>query len=87
MSYNANQYLLGTAAIGNIDLDSDLEIIFGKHANNKKGDANPAPKDNSMVIVIKPVDTKAYPRAPAINGAVHGVATTTAKAPVKNEPE
>ena len=38
-----------------------------------------------MVIVIEPVDTKAYPRAPAINGAVHGVATTTAKAPVKNE--
>jgi len=36
MSYNSNQYLLGTPAVGNIDSDNDLEIIFGGYSNQGK---------------------------------------------------
>ena len=33
MEYNAGQYLLGTPAIGDIDDDNELEIIFGSYSN------------------------------------------------------
>ena len=36
MEYDANQYLLGTPAIGNIDDDEELEIIFGGYSNQGK---------------------------------------------------
>ena len=34
--YNANKFLTGTPSIGNIDSDSDLEIIFGGYSTNNK---------------------------------------------------
>ena len=34
LDYNANDYLLGTPALGNLDDDEDLEIVFGSFASN-----------------------------------------------------
>ena len=33
-SYNANRYLIGTPVIGNIDNDSDLEIVVGGYSGS-----------------------------------------------------
>ena len=35
LDYNANQYLIGTPALGNLDDDEDLEIVFGRE-NTKR---------------------------------------------------
>ena len=34
--YNSNKYLVGTPAIGNVDSDADLEVVFGGYANNNQ---------------------------------------------------
>ena len=34
LDYNTNQYLIGTPALGNLDDDEDLEIVFGSFSND-----------------------------------------------------
>ena len=34
--YYADQYLIGTPAVGNIDNDNELEIVFGGYSNQGK---------------------------------------------------
>ena len=36
LDYNANQFLIGTPALGNLDDDADLEIVFGSYSNPGK---------------------------------------------------
>ena len=36
LDYNANQFLISTPALGNLDDDEDLEIVFGTFSNNAK---------------------------------------------------
>ena len=36
LDYDANQYLIGTPALGNLDDDDDLEIVFGSYDNSAK---------------------------------------------------
>ncbi len=33
LDYNTNQFLIGTPALGNLDEDDDLEIVFGSYSN------------------------------------------------------
>ena len=36
LDYNADQYLIGTPALGNLDDDEDLEIVFGGYSSSAK---------------------------------------------------
>ena len=36
LDYNANKFLIGTPALGNLDSDEDLEIIFGSFSSSPK---------------------------------------------------
>ena len=36
LDYNANKFLIGTPAIGNLDSDEDLEIVFGSFSSSPK---------------------------------------------------
>jgi len=52
--YNAGQYLMGTPAIGNIDNDSDLEVVIG-------GYSNPASEQKLFVINPDGSDVVGFP--------------------------
>ena len=59
---------------------------MGIYAINKNGKANPILSAEKTTIMLKIDCVNAKPIATAINGAVHGVAITTAKSPVKKSP-
>ena len=47
LDYNANQFLMGTPSIGNVDSDEELEIVFGAYTNS--GDVFAINHDGSNV--------------------------------------
>ncbi len=54
VDYNANKYLMGTPAIGNLDDDDDLEIVIGGYSS---------PSSSNQIFVINPdgSDVEGYP--------------------------
>ena len=60
--------------------------MLGQNATNRKGKAKPRPSASKTAMATYQGWVMANPTADAMNGAVQGVATTVANAPVKNEP-
>lgn len=59
--------------------------VCGTKHNKRYGNANPNPNIAKMINDMNAFCVNANPIAVAMNGAVHGVATTMAKTPVKKD--
>jgi hypothetical protein len=72
IDYNANKYLMGTPAIGNLDDDDDLEVVIGGYSSPASGNlifvVNPDGSDVDGFPLILGEKTKAGPALADYNG-------------------